>query len=209
MNSRGGDLQGGQTKPNYKLLEEKVGLRVPQQESASKKKRKRKQPTQKEQQQNKRELAAKLIEETDGFLSSGFDIKDYRSFTQTYALISKCLLRAEIDEDFKFATKTASTLAYIGSIILQGLDREQKLVGVNAAMEEQFRTLAAGNIDLTPAQAALILKQQEIPTQLRLLEKFCRENAAEMQTADVIDITPVEPEPNQEKKEHESDEFAF
>jgi hypothetical protein len=140
-----------------------------------------------------REIAAKFRKETDDFLHDPPNITDYKSFRLYYNNLAKCVIRAEVDPQFSFATKTASTLAYIGTVILLSLDRELKEKGHAGPLEDKFNQMVQqGGISLTLEQAALVLKQQESNSAIRLLTKFAGENSVPPPSVQVTEITDAE-----------------
>jgi hypothetical protein len=158
------------------------------------------------------ELSAKLIQDTNDFVRNPPDIVDYKTFTAFFAGIAKCVLRNEVDEHFPFDTKTATTLAYVGTIIALGLDRAAKEAGILAGMQDRFDRLTAGPMALTLPQCAEILKQENRNSALLLIERFTEAN----KQADSIkvDITEVEPfaiqtHPVKESFIHDESEYAF
>lgn len=167
----------------------------------------------------KNELAAEFLFRTNQVLRVGADIKDHKSFREFFVDIANCVLRAEVDPTFAFNTKTASTLAYLGTVILLGLDRETKK-GLDAGLEDQFQKIAAdGGMEFTKEEATLIMKQQDRDTAMKLVIKFAMQKQKDETIIDVepaAETIPVgkrisaltERAANREKK-YDRDEFAF
>lgn len=140
-----------------------------------------------------RKVSESLVAATDEFLHNPPDVCDYKSFNKFYNALAKCVLRAESDETFKFNTKTATALTYMGTVLLLGIDRQTKEGGVGLALEQQFKELqASGSLQLTTEQAMLLLKQQESGMAMKLMIKFAAENGTPIEEQPTIDVTPVE-----------------
>lgn len=139
-----------------------------------------------------RDISPELIRTTNQFVRNPPNpANSYKDFTEFYGSLALCVLRAEVDENFDLDTKTATTLAYLGSIISLGLDRAAKESGVFAGMKGKFDELMSGPLRLTQQQAADILKQENINTALILIDQYQEANnkAASIN----VEITEVEP----------------
>jgi hypothetical protein len=137
------------------------------------------------------ELSPALKSATDEFLRNPPDINNYEDFVKFFTGVAKCVLRAEVDEQFPFNTKTATTLAYVGTIISLGLDRAAKESGMLAGMQDRFDRLSNGPVKLTLKQCADILKLENRNTALLLIEKYQEDNKKADSVS--VEITEVEP----------------
>jgi hypothetical protein len=163
----------------------------------------------------KRPITDDLIQRTDKFLANPLEMTDFKSLRVYFSRVADCILRAEIDKTFQFSTKAANTLTYVGALVIQAMIQE-KNSGGTGGLEERYKSLAAqvAGMSLTPQQAAMLLKAQELSVQINVLEKIVAENT-EYIIEEVTDVMPVTPATrriaaiNKTAKELDEDEYAF